>query len=156
MASSLFKIQADDGRFWSGDFSAAIDGTSINTMKLLSSAAERFQIITDESGWYQCIVIQPACAYLQWQTTNGHTALTQSDIPAPDNGEVKGKVSAVPPAPTMITFRYWTNDQPINGRKIIMLTSDGRYLSRIQGARGVNYIDSVDVVSKACVFTLLS
>lgn len=155
MATDSFRIMADDGRYWSGDFSATIDGTSIKTMKLLSSAAEKFQILTDESGWYQCIAIQPACAYMQWQTTGGHTSFTQSDIPAPDNGEVKGKVTPVPPAPSMITFRDWPNGQLVNGRKVIMSTSDGKYLSRIQGRGGVNYIDGVSALSPACVFTLV-
>lgn len=154
MGVSYVKIQADDGRYWSGDFSAKIAGTQTSTMKLLSSSSERFEIITDDTGWYKYIAIEPNSVYLQYTTAAGHTALTQSDIPAPANTNGSPGISSAPPAPSPLTFRFWKNDQVTNQRKVIIMTSEGLYLTRAQSG-SVSYIDGTDTVGPACVFTIV-
>ena len=153
MSGRYVKIQSDDGKYWSGDFSATITGTKTSTMKLLSSSSERFEIITDDTGWYKYIAIEPTSVYLQYTTASGHTALTQSDIPAPSNADCSPGISSAPPAPSPLTFRLWQNDQLKNQGKVIIMTSEGLYLTRAQSG-SVSYIDSADTVGPACIFTI--
>lgn len=156
MNARRVKIRSDDNRYWSGDFSATIDidGKSMNTMKLLTSSREALDILVDESGWYSFIIIQPLSYYIQWQTKSGHTLLTQSEIPGPDT-PISGVKSAVPPPPTPLTFRFWSNEQSQNKNEVVIMTSEGTYLTRVEGKNNVNYIDSTNTISPSCVFTLI-
>jgi hypothetical protein len=153
MGTSYVKIRSDDGKYWSGDFSATITGTGVKTMKLLSSSSERFEIVTDDTGWYKYIAIEPPSVYLQYTTAAGHTALTQSDIPAPDNTNSSPGISSAPPPPSPLTFRFWKNDQLKNQGQVIIMTSEGLYLTRAQNG-AISYIDSTDTVGPACIFTI--
>lgn len=152
MSGRTYRIQASDGRFWSGDFSTTIQGTSIKTMKLLSSVSESFQLTIDESGWYRQIVMQPLNVYLQWALIDGHVALTKSNL---GPGEKQMKAGEVPPAPAPLTFKVWGNDRLDTRLKLIISTSNGLYLTRAQGSTGTVCIDGTDTITSDCIFTLV-
>lgn len=145
MRSDTFKIQSYDGRYWSAA-TATIDG--INTMKLLSSSSESFQITPDESGWFVYLKCVETNSYLNWQYVDNHVALIV-DGSAPEDRKVDSQASPNVPPPYLATFRQWNN-----GALVVFQTSSGMFLASTSDNSGMYYIDGTRDVTPACIFKL--